>query len=327
VHGAHHRIFTDAEEARLVEVIITEYIAKGRKFIASTFQALAQDAYAQTERDPEGFQCSTHFIADFKKRHAFSSRRFHMRRRNQHCGRLDIEQWVERTKILLSENSHHRVVNCDETMWRVVPNGMLTWAPVGEDSVSVDLDADAKAGITVLASVTAAHEKLPLFLIAKGKTNRVEETQLGVHEGCQAAHSPSGWTTVHPFRQYLEWLRAFYADSDPIHLILDAYSVHRSQDPRNVARELHIELHFIPPGWTDELHKLLEEDELRDAILLVYANKQDLPNAIKPQELGNRLRLNSITNRAWQVQGTCATTGDGLYEGLDWLGEQINTKF
>jgi small GTP-binding protein len=77
----------------------------------------------------------------------------------------------------------------------------------------------------------------------------------------------------------------------------------------------------------DELHKLLEEDELRDAILLVYANKQDLPNAIKPQELGNRLRLNSITNRAWQVQGTCATTGDGLYEGLDWLGEQINKKF
>jgi GTPase SAR1 family protein len=77
----------------------------------------------------------------------------------------------------------------------------------------------------------------------------------------------------------------------------------------------------------DELHKLLEEDELRDAILLVYANKQDLPNAVKPQELGNRLRLNAITNRAWQVQGTCATPGDGLYEGLDWLGEQLNKKF
>jgi small GTP-binding protein len=76
-----------------------------------------------------------------------------------------------------------------------------------------------------------------------------------------------------------------------------------------------------------ELHKLLEEDELRDAIILVYANKQDLPNAIKPQELGNRLRLNSISNRIWQVQGTCATTGDGLYEGLDWLGEQITKKF
>jgi small GTP-binding protein len=77
----------------------------------------------------------------------------------------------------------------------------------------------------------------------------------------------------------------------------------------------------------DELHRLLEQDELRDAILLVYANKQDLPNAIKPEELGNRLRLNSILNRVWQVQGTCAMTGDGLYEGLDWLGRQTNKRF
>jgi transposase len=84
----------------------------------------------------------------------------------------------------------------------------------------------------------------------------VEETQLGPHDGCQAAHSPSGWTTVDTFRQYLEWLRGFYGDSDPIHLILDAYSVHRSQDTRNIARELNIELHFIPPGWTDELQPL-----------------------------------------------------------------------
>jgi small GTP-binding protein len=77
----------------------------------------------------------------------------------------------------------------------------------------------------------------------------------------------------------------------------------------------------------DELHKLLEEDELRESILLVYANKQDLPNAVKPSELGNRLRLNTMRNGPWQVQGTCGRTGDGLYEGLDRLGEMINKRF
>lgn len=30
----------------------------------------------------------------------------------------------------------------------------------------------------------------------------------------------------------------------------------------------------------DELHRMLNEDELRDALLLVFANKQDLPNAM-----------------------------------------------
>lgn len=75
------------------------------------------------------------------------------------------------------------------------------------------------------------------------------------------------------------------------------------------------------------IHRLLAEDELRDSVLLVYANKQDLPNAIKPQELVNRLKLNQIIDREWHIQGTCAKTGDGLYEGLDWLGQIVNKKF
>jgi small GTP-binding protein len=76
----------------------------------------------------------------------------------------------------------------------------------------------------------------------------------------------------------------------------------------------------------DELQKLLQEKELEDAVLLVYANKQDLPNAIKPQELVGRLKLNEVTERAWKVQGASATTGDGLCEGLDWLTKEINKK-
>lgn len=76
----------------------------------------------------------------------------------------------------------------------------------------------------------------------------------------------------------------------------------------------------------DELQNLLEQDELRDAVVLVYANKQDLPYAVNPRELSVKLGLNSITNRPWQVQGTCATTGDGLYEGLNWLSSALRKK-
>merc|ERR1712079_666428 len=68
----------------------------------------------------------------------------------------------------------------------------------------------------------------------------------------------------------------------------------------------------------EELHKMLAEDELRDAILLVFANKQDLPNAMSVDEITEKLGLNQLRNRQWYIQSTCATTGDGLYEGLDW---------
>jgi small GTP-binding protein len=77
----------------------------------------------------------------------------------------------------------------------------------------------------------------------------------------------------------------------------------------------------------ETLDNLLQEDELRDAVVLVYANKQDLPNAVKPRELAERLKLNKLGSRSWQIQGTCARTGEGLYEGLDWLGSEISKKF
>merc|ERR1712003_182996 len=73
----------------------------------------------------------------------------------------------------------------------------------------------------------------------------------------------------------------------------------------------------------EELHKMLNEDELRDAIVLVFANKQDLPNALPVNELTQKLELNQL-RRKWYVQAACATQGTGLYEGLDWLSNELS---
>ena len=64
---------------------------------------------------------------------------------------------------------------------------------------------------------------------------------------------------------------------------------------------------------------MLNEDELRDALLLVFANKQDLPNAMNAAEITDKLGLHGLRQRKWYIQSTCATTGDGLYEGLEWV--------
>jgi ADP-ribosylation factor protein 1 len=69
----------------------------------------------------------------------------------------------------------------------------------------------------------------------------------------------------------------------------------------------------------EELSKMLNEDELRDAVLLVFCNKQDLPHAMSVAEMTDRLGLHALRQRAWYIQACCATSGDGLYEGLDWL--------
>lgn len=92
-----------------------------------------------------------------------------------------------------------------------------------------------------------------------------------------------------------------------------------------------------------ELHRIINDREMRDAIILIFANKQDLPDgerpmneeidlpwnyvnsyilifaAMKPHEIQEKLGLTRIRDRNWYVQPSCATTGDGLYEGLTWL--------
>jgi len=77
---------------------------------------------------------------------------------------------------------------------------------------------------------------------------------------------------------------------------------------------------------SEELQKMLREDELRDAAVLVLANKQDLPNAMSVAEVTDKLGLHSMRNRKWYIQATCATSGDGLYEGLDWLAHTLSGK-
>lgn len=53
---------------------------------------------------------------------------------------------------------------------------------------------------------------------------------------------------------------------------------------------------------------------------------QDLPNAMNAAEITDKLGLHSLRNRNWYIQATCATSGDGLYEGLDWLSSQLKNS-
>ena len=52
----------------------------------------------------------------------------------------------------------------------------------------------------------------------------------------------------------------------------------------------------------DELHTFLKEEELRSSILLVLANKEDLPNAMSVEEVTEELNLNSIKDRTWRKE-------------------------
>nr|ABV22232.1 ADP-ribosylation factor [Karlodinium veneficum] len=100
--------------------------------------------------------------------------------------------------------------------------------------------------------------------------------------------------------------RHYYQHTQAIILVVDSNDKDRIEDARDS---------FLP---------MLEEDDLKDACLLVFANKQDLPNAMNVSEVTEKLGLHQLRQRQWYIQASCATSGDGLYEGLDWLGSTLD---
>jgi len=102
--------------------------------------------------------------------------------------------------------------------------------------------------------------------------------------------------------------RHYYQNTNGLIFVVDSNDRDRADDAR------------------EELQKMLNEDEMKDAVILVFANKQDLPNAMTAAEITDKLGLHGLRNRQWYIQSACATTGDGLYEGLDWLAQKLQKK-
>lgn len=72
-----------------------------------------------------------------------------------------------------------------------------------------------------------------------------------------------------------------------------------------------------------EFKHIIEDPLMRHSVILVFANKQDLPKALAPTDIVAALGLQQMKSRKWHVQGAIATRGEGLYEGLDWLAATL----
>lgn len=104
-----------------------------------------------------------------------------------------------------------------------------------------------------------------------------------------------GQTSIRPY-----W-RCYYANTAAVIFVIDATDKERLETAR------------------EELYAMLNEDELKDAALLVFANKQDQPGVLGAGEISTALGLASFKERSWSIVGCSAVTGEGVSEGMDWL--------
>ena len=104
-----------------------------------------------------------------------------------------------------------------------------------------------------------------------------------------------GQTAVRPY-----W-RCYYANTAAVVFVIDSTDVERLETA------------------AEELRAMLDEEELRDAALLVFANKQDQPGAKGAGEISEALRLGELKDRNWSIMACSAIDGRGVTEGMDWL--------
>lgn len=256
-HSLAIRLFTDEEEQSITEFIKENYLKQGLLFTDSQFRELAMQAYQEKHKDEENikdFKVSDHFIHNFKIRNHISSRVSHPKRRSDSNEEFIIH-WENDISELLNTFPRDRILNCDETSWQILPNSIKTWAETGSQNVRLTIRGNTKDTTTVLATIAADGTKCPLFLIAKGKTEQCEDSQLGDTAYHYRTHSINGWSTNLTFMEYLRFISNHY-NNQPLHLLLDLHSSHRGQEIFNLAAELNITLHFIPAGQTDKYQPL-----------------------------------------------------------------------
>mmetsp|Transcript_565 Transcript_565/g.761 ORF Transcript_565/g.761 Transcript_565/m.761 type:complete len:192 (-) Transcript_565:1253-1828(-) len=81
------------------------------------------------------------------------------------------------------------------------------------------------------------------------------------------------------------------------------------------------------PGAMKELNNILQDDQLRGIPVLIFANKQDLQGASTTEEISNKLAITEKVKKSHliKVQGGSGKSGEGVFEGLDWLCNHSET--
>jgi signal recognition particle receptor subunit beta len=68
---------------------------------------------------------------------------------------------------------------------------------------------------------------------------------------------------------------------------------------------------------------MMADELLKNAYLLVLANKSDFRYSLTPSQVLDGLNLRALGDRKWYIQRTVAVTGQGLFEGLDWVSRAV----
>ena len=100
----------------------------------------------------------------------------------------------------------------------------------------------------------------------------------------------------------------YYSNTDGVIFVIDSNDKDNYEESKN------------------QFYKILQNETLKNAVILIFANKQDLITSKKVNEIIEIYELDSIKNHVWHIQPCSANTGEGLLTGIKWLSDQLIAK-
>ena len=158
------------------------------------------------------------------------------------------------------------VINMDQTGAHLVPADTYTYEVKGAKDVKV-IGADDKRQITACIASSLHGDLLPLQLIFQGKTTAChpDRTPAATAARVHITHSENHWSSQETMQQYVREVIVPYSEQriaehnlpadSHICLVLDVWSVHKSEEFRMFLRTHFPRIHlvYVPPNCTSQL--------------------------------------------------------------------------
>ncbi|CAM9457320.1 unnamed protein product [Discosporangium mesarthrocarpum] len=100
----------------------------------------------------------------------------------------------------------------------------------------------------------------------------------------------------------------YYADANGFIFVMDSADVGRFEEARMA------------------FDTVREQGELHGVPLMMFANKQDLPEAIPASDISVQFDVQTITKVAFRLQPCSGLTCDGITEGIQWMVEEAKRR-
>jgi hypothetical protein len=262
--GGHNAAMTVEEEKIFATYIKTEYLYKKILINATDLRSLAVSFYDENlhpnnTRSSPIFKCSNDWVHRFMKRHGFYNSNGRIVKQPQITDRTNAaaKLYLAQCARAYLQYGADKLFTMDETFWPLVAKQQQLIRIHNNSELKLSSKSNPKDGCTLVVTVAANGNKLPLMVLGKGKSMVcTDKYKVEDNAFIKTFYTESGWMREEAMLQYLYQVIIPAANGEPSALMLDCHSSHITQAVYDLATSHHVEMIIVPACMTSILSPL-----------------------------------------------------------------------